>query len=473
VSGERIVCRNPADGREVVATYEAHEPAAVAAMCARAHAAQARWAELPGPRRGELLHRAADLLRRRGRQLARRIVAEEGKLLADASGEVERAAAVLRFHAGEAERFGGELADALQERTLAFTRRRALGVVGLITPWNFPIAIPAWKLAPALAAGNAVVVKPSSSAPGAVLELVEVLREAGVPRDAVQVALGGSEVGLALADDPHVRALSFTGSTAVGRMLSQRVQRLARDVRFQGELGGNNPLVVLADADPEQAVALACEGAFAAAGQKCTATRRLIVERPIDEAVLAAFARRARELVLGGGLAAAAQVPPLIDSAAVDGVLEAVAQARELGAEVCSGGERANGELRHGSFVAPTVLAEVRPGMRVLDEEVFGPVCAVQSARDLEEAIELANAGPYGLSASICTNDLDRALCFVRRSAAGMVHVNRPTPGADPHMPFGGLRGSTASGWREQGGEAVRFFSEQQTVYLHYGAPAR
>ncbi|HEY2766918.1 MAG TPA: aldehyde dehydrogenase family protein [Solirubrobacteraceae bacterium] len=472
MSAATIVCRNPADAREVVATYEAHEPAGVAAMCARAHGAQACWGALPGPRRGELLHRAADLLRRRGRQLARQIVAEEGKLLGDASAEVERAAAVLHFHAGEAERFGGELADATQAQTLAFTRRRALGVVGLITPWNFPIAIPAWKLAPALAAGNAVVIKPSSRAPGAVLGLVEALREAGIAHDAVQVALGGAEVGLALADDPHVRALSFTGSTGIGRMLALRVQRLGRDVRFQGELGGNNPLVVLADADPQQAVALACEGAFAAAGQKCTATRRVIVERPVYEEVLAAFAARAGKLVLGSGMAVGAEVPPLIDSAAVEGVLEAVAQARERGAEVRSGGERPDGVLRHGSFLSPTVLAGVRPGMQVLDEEVFGPVCAVQSAGDLEEAIALANAGPYGLSASICTNDLARAFRFVQDSAAGMVHVNRPTPGADPHMPFGGLRGSTASGWREQGGEAVRFFSEQQTVYVHHGSSA-
>jgi acyl-CoA reductase-like NAD-dependent aldehyde dehydrogenase len=489
MSAAPIVRRNPADAREVVATYPVHEPAEVAEMCARAHAAQARWGELPGPRRGELLHRAAELLQGRGAQLARLIVAEEGKLLSDAEGEVGRAAAVLRFHAGEAERFGGQIADAAQVHTLAYTRRRALGVVGLITPWNFPIAIPAWKLAPALAAGNAVVIKPSSSAPGAVVQLVGALHEAGIPPDVAQVALGGSEVGLALADDPHLRALSFTGSTAVGRMLARRLcgagpategtaaqdfgarglDAHVREVRFQGELGGNNPLVVLADADPLQAVALACEGAFAAAGQKCTATRRLIVERPVYDEVLAAFARCAGELVLGSGLSPGAQMPPLIDGGAVDDVLGAVAQAREQGAELCGGGERADGELRHGSFVTPTVLAGVRPGMRVLDGEVFGPVCAVQAARDLDEAIALANAGPYGLSASICTNDLDRALRFVERSDAGMVHVNRPTPGADPHMPFGGLRASAASGWREQGSEAVRFFSEQQTVYVHHG----
>jgi acyl-CoA reductase-like NAD-dependent aldehyde dehydrogenase len=461
-----IVCRNPADAREVVATYEAHEPAHVAAMCARAHVAQAHWGGLPGPHRGELLHRAADLLRRRGRRLAQRIVAEEGKLLADAAGEVERAVAVLHFHAGEAERLGGELADAVQAGTLAFTRRRALGVVALITPWNFPIAIPAWKLAPALAAGDAVVIKPSSAAPGAVLELVAALHEAGVPADIVQVALGGAEVGLALADDPHVRALSFTGSTAVGHQLARRV---SGRMRFQGELGGNNPLVVLADADPARAVELACEGAFAAAGQKCTATRRLIIEEPIYEVALAVFAERASELVLGPGDADGAQVPPLIDAGAAEDVLSAVAQARSLGAELCSGGERAGGELRYGSFVAPTVLAGVRAGMRVLDEEVFGPVCAVQRARDLDDAIALANAVPYGLSASVCTNDLHRAFEFLARSEAGMVHVNRPTPGGDQHMPFGGLKESSASGWREQGAEAVRFFTEQQTVYLHHG----
>ncbi len=470
MSPEAIVCRNPADAREVVARYEPQTPGEVAAACARAHAVQPRWGALPGPRRGELLHHAADLLERRGEQLARTIVAEEGKLLADAAGEVGRAAAVLRFHAGEAERAGGELADAAQADTLAFTRRRALGVVGLVTPWNFPIAIPAWKLAPALAAGNAVVIKPASAAPGPMLGLLAALHDAGVPRDVAQAVLGGAAVGRALVEDRHVRAVSFTGSTAVGGELAGRAA--ARGVRFQGELGGNNPLVVLADADPAQAVALAGEGAFAAAGQKCTATRRLIVEQPRYEEVLDAFARRARELRLGAGVQEGVQVPPLIDAAAVQAVQGAVTQARVLGAEIVAGGEQPDGALRHGSFFEPTVIAGARPGMRVLDDEVFGPVCAVLPARDLDEAIALANAVPFGLSAAVCTNDLARALYFVEHCEAGMVHVNRPTPGADPHMPFGGLKASTASGWREQGSEAVRFFTEQQTVYVHHGEPA-
>ena len=236
MSAGAIVCRNPADAREVVARYEAAAASDVAAACARAAAAQPAWGELPGPRRGELLYRAAELLQRRGEDLARTIVAQEGKLLADAAGEVKRAAAVLRFHAGEAERLGGELADAVQPGALAFTRRRPLGVVGLITPWNFPIAIPAWKLAPALAAGNAAVIKPASAAPGATLGLLAALHDAGVPQDIAQAALGSAEVGRALVEDPHVRAVSFTGSTAVGHDLGARVT--ARGARFQGELGG-------------------------------------------------------------------------------------------------------------------------------------------------------------------------------------------------------------------------------------------
>lgn len=466
-----IICRDPADRREIVARYEPHTPAQVAEAAGRAQAAQADWGDTPGPRRAEVLYRAAELLGRRAAELARLIVAEEGKLLSDAAGEVGRAGSVLRFHAGEAERMGGELADSLERSTLAYTRRRALGVVGLITPWNFPIAIPAWKLAPALAAGNAVLIKPSSLAPGAVVGLVEVLREAGVPEDAVQVLLGGAAVGEALVDDPRVRAVSFTGSTAVGQLLAQRAQ--ARGARFQGELGGNSPLVVLADADVEQVVELACQGAFGAAGQKCTATRRLIVERPVYESLLEGLARRAGEMVVGPGGRVGVEVPPLIDTAAAERVIEAIHQARALGALVATGGERANGELSHGSFVLPTVLYEVAPGMRVLDEEVFGPLCSVTPAADLDEAIALANAVPYGLSAAICTNDMRRAFTFVERCEAGMVHVNRATPGGDPHMPFGGLKASTASGYREQGSEGLRFFSEQQTVYLHHGAPRR
>ena len=469
MSGTTIVCRNPADAREVVATYAAHGPADVAAMCARADIAQAHWGGLPGPRRGELLHRAADLLRRRGRQLARRIVAEEGKLLADATGEVERAVTVLHFHAGEAERLGGELADAAQAGTLAFTRRRPLGVVGLITPWNFPIAIPAWKLAPALAAGNAVVIKPSSAAPGAVLELVEVLHEAGVPGDVVQVVLGGSQVGLALASDPHVRALSFTGSTAVGRELARRLS--GRGFASRASSAATTRWSCSPTRIPCAAVELAARARFAAAGQKCTATRRLIVERPLYEAVLAAFAERARELVLGAGGVEGVQVPPLIDSGA---------------AESCAGGGctgvcvRRRGAQWRRARRRRAPLRQLRCADRARGRAGRGCACStrrslVRSVRCSQHATSTRRSRSRTRCPSVCRQRSARTICgcafeFVARSDAGMVHVNRSTPGGDPHMPFGGLKDSSASGWREQGTEAVRFFTEQQTVYLHQGA---
>lgn len=466
---QTIVRTNPADEREVVGRYQESSIEEVAAACDRAVAAQPAWAATPGPKRGEILHRAAALIEGRAQQLAREIVREEGKVLADADAEVARAVAILRFHGGEAERGGGQLADAVQAGTSAFTRRKPLGLVGLITPWNFPIAIPTWKLAPAIAAGNAAVIKPSSLAPGGTLALVAALHEAGLPESVAEVVIGEEQVGQALIQDGRVKAVSFTGSTAVGQMLSRQLAE--RGVRFQGELGGNNPLVVLADADLSQAAELACQGAFGAAGQRCTATRRLIVEEPSYEPLLAAVVAKAKQMRVGDGLQEGVEVPPLIERQAAEEVLAAIEQAKGLGAHVAAGGVAPDGPLRHGSFVEPTLLTQTRPGMLVIDQEVFGPVCAVTPAHDLAEAIELANAVPYGLSASICTSNLHSAYEFIAGAEAGIVQVNRPTPGGDPHMPFGGIKASSASGWREQGEAAALFFTEQQTVYLHHGAP--
>ncbi|MBS1888723.1 MAG: aldehyde dehydrogenase family protein [Actinobacteria bacterium] len=455
--------RNPADDREVVATYEALDADGARAAVDRAAAAAPGWAATPGPKRAALLHRAANLLEERASEIAREITREEGKLLADALGETLRAVTIMRFHAGEAERLGGETAEPADPGVLAFTRRRPLGVVGLITPWNFPIAIPAWKLAPALAAGNAVVIKPASRAPGGTVALVAALRDAGAPEGVLELAVGGSAVGGVLVDDARVRAVSFTGSNFVGEALRARVTD--RGGRFQGELGGNNPLIVLADADVDRAAGLAVSGAFGAAGQKCTATRRVIAEGPVYEAMLARTAELAGALRVGPGLEDGVEVPPLVDRDAQREVLEAVEATVAAGAEAVAGGDRGEADA-HGSFVAPTVLAGAGPGTPVIDDEVFGPVVAVLEAADAGAAIELANATPYGLSASVCTNDLSRAIEFVRSIDAGMVHVNRPTPGADPHLPFGGVKASSASGYREQGRAAVEFFTEGQTVYL-------
>lgn len=470
MSGE-LILRDPADAREVVATYSTHDAAGVTAACDRAAAAAPVWAAMTGPQRAAVMHRAANLLEDRVDAVAAGITREEGKLLSDARGEASRAVAVLRFHAGEAERIAGEAADAGDPGTIAFTRRLPLGVVALITPWNFPIALPAWKLAPALAAGNAVVIKPASRAPGGVLALVAALNDAGLPPGTVEVVLGGRVVGTALADDPRVAALSFTGSNAVGEALRARVQ--GRGARFQGELGGNNPLIVLADADVDHAVATAVAGAFGAAGQKCTATRRVIVEAPLYEPVLAGIVAGAKALRCGPGTDAAAGMPPLVDRTAQAEVLAAIEQAREAGATVAAGGRAPGGELEHGCWVEATVLTDAGPGTTVIDDEVFGPVVAVLPAADADEALALANATPYGLSASVCTNDLGGAFAFVAGIQAGMVHVNRPTPGADPHLPFGGVKASSGSGYREQGHAALEFFTQGQTVYVHHEQPRR
>jgi len=464
-----LTLHDPADVRQIAATYETHTPADVAAACERAAGGAEVWGRTPGPRRAAVLHAAATLLEQRADQIAADITREEGKLVSDARGETLRAAAVLRFHAGEAERTHGEAGDAGDPGTLAFTRRRPLGVVALVTPWNFPIAIPAWKLAPALAAGNAVVLKPSTRAPGGALALVAALKDAGLPDGVVEVVIGGADVGTALADDTRVAALSFTGSNAVGDAVRERVQ--ARGARFQGELGGNNPLIVLADASIERAASIAVSGAFGAAGQKCTATRRVIVEQAAYEPLLKAMVAEVEQLKTGPGLDASSQVPPLVDKDAQSEVLDAIEQALGAGAEAVAGGRAPDGELAHGAFVLPTVLAQAGPGMTVVDDEVFGPVCAVLPAGGVDEAIELANATPYGLSASIVTNDLRGAFRFVERIDAGMVHVNRPTPGADPHMPFGGVKGSAGSGYREQGRAALEFFSQTKTVYVQHDVP--
>ena len=463
-----IELHNPADTRELVSSYQAEDPARVGIACDRAAEASEAWARTPGPRRAAHLYRASVLLDERAEQIATSITREEGKLYADALGEARRAAAILRFHAGEAERTTGEFGDASDPGAIAFTRRRPLGVVGIITPWNFPIAIPAWKTAPALAAGNTVVIKPASRAPGGTAALVQALADAGLPEGVLACVIGGAAVGQAIANDDRVRAVTFTGSNAVGEALRNQVQN--RGARFQGELGGNNPLIVLADANLDYAASLAAGGAFGASGQKCTATRRVIVEESAYHALLGKFAATAERLVVGPGLSEGVDVPPLVDRDAQNEVLAAIAHARRTGARLVAGG--GSGPDEHGCYVDPTVIADVGPGTPLIDDEVFGPVCAVIPARDAAQAAELANSTPYGLSASIVTNDLSHALEFIRSVDAGMVHVNRPTPGADPHLPFGGVKGSTGSGYREQGRVAIEFFTESQTVYIQPQPPA-
>lgn len=461
---QEVVRFDPADLRQPVVSYCAATEAELDAAAAAAAAAAPGWARTPGPQRAAVLHAAASLLEEQLEQAAAEITAEEGKTLREARGEVLRAVTTFRHAAEQARAAHGELADAEEPGTLIATRRRPLGVVGLITPWNFPLAIPVRKGAPALAFGNTVVLKPASATPSSALRLARVLAAAGLPAGAWNVVVGDGAIGQRLVRDERIAGISFTGSTAVGRAIGQELA--ARGAPFQGEMGGHSPVVVLADGDPERVAEIVAKGAFASAGQTCTATRRLIVVDEAYDAVLDAVVPAVRALRVGPGTDPATEICPLVGGPERDAVGAAIERTVAAGARVLCGGECPGGELAHGAYLSPALLGDVSAEMDIATEEVFGPVCAVLRAAGPEDAIRLANAVPYGLSASVVTRDIGSATRFLREIEAGMVHVNRETVGADPHMPFGGIKDSGV-GPREQGSAARDFFTHQQTVYLH------
>jgi len=434
---------------------------------AAAAAAQPAWAAMPAPKRGEVLYRAANLLEARADQVAREMTREEGKTLPEARGEVGRAINILRYFGGEGARLGGQHAPSERDRVFIQTRRRPLGVVGLITPWNFPIAIPAWKTAPALIAGNAVVLKPSDLAPLCALRMVEALDEAGVTKGAINLVTGpGSKVGAEIVENTAVRAISFTGSEATGSGIA--IEAAKRRARVQLEMGGKNPTIVLADAQIPDAVNVVVNAAFFSTGQRCTATSRVIVEEPIVERFTAALVERTRALKVGNGLEAGIEIGPSIDGKQLATVLDYVGVGQTEGARVACGGARlSDGAHSRGYFSSPAVLTDVAPSMRVAQEEIFGPVLAVLPARSLDHAVEVANGIRYGLSAAICTTSLTSAYEFINRIEAGLVMVNLPSAGVEYHVPFGGSKQSSL-GMREQGPVAVDFYSEIQTAYVKY-----
>ncbi len=456
--------RDPAHADDVLAVF----PSATAADAAQAVAAAAEafpgWSATPAPARGAILFRAAELLTERLEDVARTLTREEGKTLAEARGEVTRARDILRYFAGEGWRVGGDVLPANTTNATLSSRREPLGVVAAITPWNFPIAIPAWKIAPALVYGDTVVLKPASATPLTALRLVECLVDAGLPAGVLNLVAGsGSTVGAALTGDPVVRALTFTGSHAIGAGLYARAS--ANFTRVQLEMGGKNPTVVLGDADLDLAVRLVTTGGFGLTGQSCTATSRVIVEESIADRFAAALAEAAEELSVGDGLRDGVQMGPAVSEEQSATDLEYVQIARDEGAELLAGGGRAAGD---GHFVQPTVFDRVDVRSRLAQEEVFGPVVGIIRARDLDDAIFKANAVGYGLAAGVVTNDLHRALSFVDRIEAGVVKVNEPTTGLALQAPFGGFKQSSANTFKEQGPAAVEFFTRTKTVYLTY-----
>lgn len=457
--------QNPADSREVLGQFPRSGEADVNRAVETAVAALPAWRRVSGPQRSTILTKAAEILERRAQELGEVLTREEGKTIGEGVAEANRGVQILRFFAGEPLRPIGEHYSATNPDTFLYTERVPLGVVGVITPWNFPIAIPVWKLAPCLAHGNVAVFKPAELTPLTAHLITEVFAEAGLPPGVLNLVHGpGEVVGEALARHPQVNAITFTGSNAVGRHLYQIAGE--RGAKVQLELGGKNPVVVADDADLTQAVELTIAGAMRSTGQKCTATSRVIVVEPVLREFTSELVERARALKVGPGMDPSTYMGPLVSEERRQSVLRYIQVGQQEGARLLTGGEPiSGGEYEHGFYVEPTVFADVEPGMRIAQEEIFGPVLGVIRARSLEEAISIANGVGYGLSASIATRDIRKALQFVRAIEAGVVHVNSETAGAEPHVPFGGMKGSSSYS-REQGRAAMEFFTQTKTVYL-------
>jgi alpha-ketoglutaric semialdehyde dehydrogenase len=459
VQGEAREGRNPARPDEVVAVTHVGGPEQAAAAVAAARGALSEWARMPAPARGDILFRAAGLVSERAEAIGTELTREEGKTLAEGIGETRRAAAILRYFAGRTTEPVGEIYASATPGTRLHTLRQPVGVVGVLTPWNFPIAIPAWKVAPALAFGNAVVLKAASATPLTAFRLVEALVDAGLPPGVLNlVHAPGAAVEAAWLREEGVDALSFTGSAAVGRRLQAKA--VAHHVKVQVEMGGKNAVVVAPDADLPRAAEMIARGAFMSAGQKCTATSRVIVIGEAAGPLREALAERVRRQVVGDPLDPATTVGPVIDADAVARIEGMVSEAAEAGARTVARADVPGS----GWYSPPTLLDGVSPEAPIAREEVFGPVVALLEAPDLDAALRLHDAVRYGLSASIFTRDLATADAFVHRARAGIVHVNGETAGAEPHVAFGGMKGS--SSWsREQGRAAEEFYTQTKTVY--------
>ncbi len=471
-TGRYEPCLNPADTREVLGHFPRSGAAdAKAAIDAAAQAFPA-WAATPAPERGRIVGRAHALLKARLDLLSEALCREEGKTFSEAKGEVQKGLNLLEFYAGEGFRIHGRTVPSESRSTLSFTLRQPVGPVALITPWNFPFAIPAWKTAPALVAGCTVVLKPASLTPICTHLFAEALVEAGLPAGVLNVVTGpGSAVGDALVDDPRIRAISFTGSNEVGTRLYARAA--ARGARVTLEMGGKNPVVVLDDADLELAAEGILQGAFGSTGQRCTATSRVVVTPGIAPKLTEALVERARKLRVGNGMREGVQMGPAVDQGQLETDLKAIAAARGEGARVLLGGERlASGEYDHGFFCAPTIFDKVEPGTRLAREEVFGPVLGIQAARDPEQALRLANDVQFGLTASIYSRDYFQVMRFVEKAEVGMVHVNQPTVGGEAQLPFGGIK-ATGVGEKEMAEEGSNFFTYLKTVWLDYTGAKR
>ena len=454
---------NPSDITDVVGLYASADVRHVEQAVATAKAAAPAWAASTPQQRFDVLDVVGSEILARSSELGRLLSREEGKVLAEGIGEVNRAGQIFKFFAGEALRLAGEHIRSVRPGIEIDTQRDPIGVVGLITPWNFPVAIPAWKIAPALAFGNAVVFKPAELAPGSAWALAEIISRSGLPAGVFNLVMGkGSAVGKAIVEHPDVAGVSFTGSIEIGRTIA--VQCAQRMAKVQLEMGGKNPLVVLDDADLDVAVKVAINGSYYSTGQRCTASSRLIVTGGIHDRFIEKMIEQLKRIKVDDALAEGTDIGPVVDESQISKNLSYVELGRKEGAKLVHGGERVR-RAKDGFYMQPALFTESSTDMKINREEIFGPVAGVIRVKDYEEALAVANDTPFGLTAGICTTSLKHATHFRNNAQAGMVMINLPTAGVDYHVPFGGRKGSSY-GPREQGRYAVEFYTTVKTCYV-------
>jgi alpha-ketoglutaric semialdehyde dehydrogenase len=466
-SGETFENRNPADTRDLVGIFQKSNQQDVNAAVDAAKRAFAKWRLVPAPRRAEIVYRAAEILIERKEEYARDMTREMGKVLAETRGDVQEAIDCAYYMAGEGRRMFGPTVPSELPNKFAMAVRQPVGICGMITPWNFPMAISSWKLLPAVVCGNTCVIKPAQDTPLSTFNLVRALTDAGLPKGVINVVSGfGSSVGTPIAEHPDVRAISLTGSSEVGRIVGGIAAKSFKHCSL--ELGGKNPMIVLDDANLDLAIEGGLWGGFGTTGQRCTATSRIIVEKGMHRQFVERYVERAKKLKVGNGLDETVEMGPAINERQLETDLKYVEIGKNEGAKMLCGGNRLDqGDYKNGWFIEPTVFTDVDPTMRIAQEEIFGPVVSILTCDGLEEAIQIANGIAYGLSSSIYTKDVNKAFAAMRDLDAGITYINAPTIGAEVHLPFGGTK-ATGNGHREGGIGAIEFYTEWKSVYVDY-----
>lgn len=467
VSGETFENRNPANWDEIVGIFPSSDERDVARAVEAAKNAQKKWAELTVTDRAKILGKAGDIMVEKKEEISRLMTREMGKILKETRGDTQEGIDTAFYAYGEARRLYGITTPSELNDKIAYTTVKPIGVAGLITPWNFPMAIPCWKSFPALLVGNSVVFKPASDTPATATMLIRIFEEAGMPKGVVNLVHGsGGKVGEAIIKHPDIGVISFTGSSAVGSRIAEVAGKSLKRVSL--ELGGKNPQIVMDDADLELALEGVLWGAFGTTGQRCTATSRLILHEPVYNKFIEMLMERTKQLQLGNGLDESTDVGPVINEAQMTKIMNYIEIGKNEGARLVLGGKRyVEGECAKGWFIEPTIFIDVNPQMRIAQEEIFGPVLSVLKAKDFDEAVGIANNVVYGLSSSIYTTNLRNAMKAVEKLEAGITYVNAPTIGAECHLPFGGVK-NTGNGHREGGRWAYEIFSEIKTVYIDY-----